>query len=327
MKIKNCPGCLKPNYSSFCPRCVRVIFNDEKIEPIVNIDPELAARTFAVKETRLSISGVQRKHSVVFREGAVKIVISGGRYILKPIPGGRLEYIDFVPANEHLTMQMAKQVFKLKTAECGMLFSKSGEPYYFTKRFDRDISSGKKLIMEDFAQIAGKTEETGGGDYKYSFSYEKMASLIMEFTTAPKIEIEIFFSLIIFNYLFSNGDAHIKNFSIIEDNVTGGRILSPAYDLLSTGIHIPGESDMALDLFEGDFVTTAFKAGSKYTKEDFIVFAQKIGINNKRFTSIYEQFLDRTDKVYEMTDRSFLRDDIKDIYFKRYLERLERLKY
>jgi len=61
MKIKNCPGCLKPNYSSFCPRCIKVLFNGEKIEPIINIDSELAARTYAVKETRLSISGAQRK--------------------------------------------------------------------------------------------------------------------------------------------------------------------------------------------------------------------------------------------------------------------------
>lgn len=155
---------------------------------------------------------------------------------------------------------------------------------------------------------------------------ERMSNLIKEFTTAPKIQIENFFRLIIFNYLFSNGDAHIKNFSIVEDASTGGRILSPAYDLLSTGIHIPLESDMALDLFEGDYMTTAFEAGSKYTREDFIAFAQKTGINNKRFTTIYEPFLERNDKVYELIDRSFLRDDIKEIYFRRYLERLDRLK-
>jgi serine/threonine-protein kinase HipA len=263
----------------------------------------------------------------VFNKGDVNSVVSGGKYILKPVPGGRLENIDSVPANEHLTMQLAKQIFKLKTASSAMLFSQNEEPCYLTKRFDLNGVAGNKLLMEDFAQIAGKSQEIEGPNYKYSFSYEKMASLIYEYASAPKIQIENFFRLIIFNYLFSNGDAHLKNFSLIEDKITGGRILSPAYDLLCTGIHIPGESDTALDFFEGDFMTPEYRAGSKYTKEDFVVLAQKIGINRNRFRTIYEQFLDKTDRVSALISRSFLSEEIKIVYFNKYLEKLNRLKY
>ena len=44
--------------------------------------------------------------------------------------------IDQVPANEHLTMQIAKQVFKLKVAENALIFFQNGEPAHLTKRFD-----------------------------------------------------------------------------------------------------------------------------------------------------------------------------------------------
>lgn len=179
--------------------------------------------------------------------------------------------------------------------------------------------------MEDFAQIAGKTEEKEGINYKYSFSYERLAELVARYTTAPKIEVENFFRLVVFNYLFSNGDAHIKNFSLIEDSMTRGRTLSPAYDLLNTEIHVPRESDMALELFEADFMTEAFKAGSKFTKEDFEVFAKKTGINSKRFSTLYDPLLKMTEKVSDLINSSFLRDDLKAIYFSKYLERRRRL--
>jgi serine/threonine-protein kinase HipA len=53
------------------------------------------------------------------------------------------------------------------------------------------------------------------------------------------------FKLIMFNYLFSNGDARFKNFSIIETGMGDFR-LSPAYDLLNSRLHV-NDSDFALE--------------------------------------------------------------------------------
>lgn len=39
-----------------------------------------------------------------------------------------------------------------------------------------------------------------------------MGELIQRYVPAWKIEMERFFRLVLFNYLFSNGDAHLKNF-------------------------------------------------------------------------------------------------------------------
>jgi serine/threonine-protein kinase HipA len=54
-----------------------------------------------------------------------------------------------------------------------------------------------------------------------------------------------FFRLVMFNFLFSNGDAHLKNFSILETK-DGDFRLAPAYDLLDTRIHIDN-TEFALD--------------------------------------------------------------------------------
>ena len=96
--------------------------------------------------------------------------------------------------------------------------------------------------------------------------------------------------------------------------------------MLNTSIHVPGESDLALELFKDGFVTTAYKAGSKYTKPDFEVFDGRLGINEKRFNTIYNELLTETDKVEEFVSTSFLKNEIKKIYFQNYLNRFDRLK-
>src|SRR5208282_807749 len=116
---------------------------------------------------------------------------------------------------EHVTMQIANQVYKITTAENGLVFFSNDEPAYITRRFDI-VSNGVKLGKEDFASLAGKTEENAGLNFKYDYSYEEIAVLIKQHVAAWKIEMEKFYSLVVFNFMFSNGDAHLKNFSILE---------------------------------------------------------------------------------------------------------------
>ena len=184
------------------------------------------------------------------------------------------------------------------------MYLRYGKISYITRRFDT-LGAGKKLLQEDFAQIANRTEETHGKNYKYEFSYEEIAELMKQHISAYKIEVEKYFKILIFNYLFSNGDAHLKNFSLYRNEEYGDYLLTPFYDLLNTSIHVPGESDLALELFKDGFVTTAYKAGSKYTKGDFEVFDGRLGINEKRFNTIYNELLTETDKVEEFVSTSF----------------------
>ncbi|MEL5367340.1 HipA domain-containing protein, partial [Serratia nevei] len=49
------------------------------------------------------------------------------------------------------------------------------------------------------------------------------------------------------NILLANGDAHVKNWSMIYPNQTDVR-LSPAYDIVTTLAYIPVESEAALNM-------------------------------------------------------------------------------
>ena len=83
----------------------------------------------------------------------------------------------------------------------------------------------EKTLQEDFAQIAERTEETHGKNYKYDFSYEEMAELLKRYVNAYSIEVEKYFNIIFFNYLFSNGDSHLKNFSLFRNEKYGDYLL------------------------------------------------------------------------------------------------------
>lgn len=325
MKITNCPGCLRSGYETYCNVCLQKLFNNQKVSHVLDFTRPEFNRIKRERSGNLSISGIQIKHSVKLIDKELSLSEEKGEYILKPIPTGAYENLDQIPANEHLTMQIAGQIYGLNVSDNGLIFFKDGEVAYLTRRFDV-LSSGKKLLQEDFAQIANRTEETHGKNYKYEFSYEEIAELLKQHVSTYLIEVEKYFKLIIFNYLFSNGDAHLKNFSLYRDEKYGDYLLTPFYDMLNTSIHVPGESDLALELFKDGFVTAAYKAGSKYTKPDFEVFAGRLGMNEKRFNTIYNEMLTENDKVEDFVSKSFLNDEIKKIYFQNYLDRLDRLK-
>jgi serine/threonine-protein kinase HipA len=58
---------------------------------------------------------------------------------------------------------------------------------------------------------------------------------------------ERLFTLIALNCALRNGDAHLKNFGIVYDDVQGEARLAPVYDLVTTSVYLPKDS-MALTL-------------------------------------------------------------------------------
>src|SRR5207248_7188550 len=125
----------------------------------------------------MSISGIQTKISLALHDGRLEMVKSGGQYILKPRPHGAFQRLDMVPINEHLTMQIARQVFKIHAAENALVAFEDGEIAYLVRRFDIQ-PDGQRSLQEDFAQIAGRSEEAHGKNYKYDGSYEEIGQLI-----------------------------------------------------------------------------------------------------------------------------------------------------
>ena len=60
-------------------------------------------------------------------------------------------------------------------------------------------------------------------------------------------DMEKLFTLIALNCALRNGDAHLKNFGIVYDDVQGEARLAPVYDLVTTSVYLPKDS-LALTL-------------------------------------------------------------------------------
>lgn len=320
--VNVCPGTLAEGYTSYSPTCLRNLFNNKKVNHVLPYDTpaqnEQVAEQFMENRKRISISGVQEKLSMLLEKNVLRLTRQGerGTYILKPIPRD-VRQVDQVPANEHLTMQIAKQVYGITTAENAIIFFKDGSPAYVTKRFDVK-PDGSKLGKEDFASLAGKTKDNAGPNFKYDYSYEELGLLFQKYVPAWRIEIEKYFALVVFNYAFSNGDAHLKNFSLLETN-SGDYTLSPAYDLVNTRIHVD-DTDFALNrrLFRDNFQSSAWRKNGHAAASDFIEFGKRIGIQEKRIGLLISPFLERKLLVESLISRSFLDAPAKRTYLLHY---------
>jgi serine/threonine-protein kinase HipA len=317
-KIDVCPSTLAIGFTTYSPIALHNLFEGKNIQPFLPYNSpnknELIAEKFMENRKRISISGVQIKLSFIIEENTLRLVkdMEQGQYILKPIPRD-VKKVDMVPANEHLTMQIARQVYGIPTAENGLIFFKDGTPAYLTKRFDVK-SDGTKWAKEDFATLAGKSKDNAQADFKYLYSYEELGLLFPKYVSEWTIEIEKYFALVIFNYLFSNGDAHLKNFSLLENN-TGNYVLSPAYDLLNTRLHV-SDTDFALNkgLFMDNFQSPAYRKNRHPSAADFEEFGKRIGVNSIRIPEIIAPFLEKHPSVETLINASFLGKSEKKSY-------------
>lgn len=319
-QIKYCPGSLAEGFSTYSRACLNRVFQGKKVYHVLPYDspasnPE-TDELFEENRKFMSISGVQEKFSVLLEKNKLRLANEGerGSYILKPIPqAGKRP--DQMPANEHLTMQIARQIFGIETAENALIFFKNGDPAYITKRFDID-ENGNKLGQEDFASIAGKTPQTHGENYKYSGNYLGLFQLMQTYVPAYKLEAPKLLKILMFNYLFSNGDAHLKNFSLLETKM-GDYRLSPAYDLLNSRIHIE-DKDFALE----DGLLPGNLARGKI-EQQFTTLTEQAGIGEKVFKDIKSRILTHSSPVENMIASSFLNESTKRNYWQSYQGRLK----
>ena len=99
--------------------------------------------------------------------------------------------------------------------------------------------------FEDFCVLNAKRT-----DEKYRGSYEtSIMKRFSQFANSPHLveDMERLFTLIALNCALRNGDAHLKNYGIVYDDVQGEARLAPVYDLVTTSVYLPKDS-MALTL-------------------------------------------------------------------------------
>jgi serine/threonine-protein kinase HipA len=301
--MAQCNGCLKDNIKGFCSSCETILFERSKVIPQLKFNWEDISKRIDGQPMGFSISGVQRK-GFIWKPRGIELVPKmyldeKSQYIVKPMLS-KYNLPDQSPANEHLTMQLAKQLFSIKIAECAFMKFANGTPAYLTKRFDYN-ENGEKLNQEDFVSVLKAS-------HKYtSKTYQDVGEWL-----SPLNRVD-FLRILIFNFITGNGDVHLKNISLLE-TADGDMMLSPSYDLMNTKIHL-ADNLLALNLFK-EFEQTSLPSGEKYSynSEDFIEFGKRIKIKETIISRIIESFDKKENEILTMVDKSFLSDNARRLY-------------
>lgn len=201
------------------------------------------------KENKFSLAGVQMKFSMKEKDGRYNLSKGDalGDWIIKT-PSTRHEN---VPPNEYTAMSLAALVGvdipEIKLVDLDKLdnlpqINLPDESQAFAiRRFDR--LNNERIHMEDFAQILVKYPHE-----KYdSANYEQIGRVIYEYSGDGLADAQQLARRLLVNILLANGDAHLKNWSLLyEDQVTPR--LSPAYDIVTTNVYIENEEKYALNM-------------------------------------------------------------------------------
>jgi len=172
------------------------------------------------------LPGVQDKVSSKMFNAPVKM--ANIDYILKLNP----DAVPFAVENEHYFLGLANDC-GITTSKFELLTDSHGQKALLLKRFDRVVGQETKtrLAAEDACQALNKYPSE-----KYNVEFLDVAEVLISLCPAKAVAGLTLFRQLVFNWLIGNGDAHAKNFSILE-NADGEWMISPAYDLICTAFN------------------------------------------------------------------------------------------
>lgn len=171
-----------------------------------------------------ALSGVQPKVLATIQD---KATLKIDDYIVKSWGDDYKE----LALNEYYCMN----VVKLAKVEVPEFFISDDEKLFIMKRFDK--VDNRYIGFEDMCVLMGKQR-----DDKYEGSYEQIAKVIKTFVSPKykKSSLLQFFKMTYLNFRLKNGDAHLKNFGLIYDDVDNIK-LAPAFDVVSTTVYIKND--------------------------------------------------------------------------------------
>jgi serine/threonine-protein kinase HipA len=220
-------------------------------------------------QVHFSLAGVQMKFSMftVYSHFRLSQTDQLGTWIIKT-PSTRHQD---VPRNEYTMMKLAAlagvDIPEIALVPMDRLqglpaINLPNESEAFAiKRFDRDDDQ-RRVHTEDFAQVLFKYahDKYGGANF------ENIGRIIYEYTGHGLANLQEMARRLLVNILLANGDAHLKNWSLIyADKITPE--LAPAYDIVFTKAYIKNEKAISLNLAGTknytDFSLTHFEAWAK----------------------------------------------------------------
>ena len=284
----------------FHKACSRKMYGMKEVPELPYTRNDLNDLARQVIRSQTTLTGVQAKLSLDINKGTAgvtdRFTIVGlwGRYILKP----QTDRFASLPEVEDLTMHLA-ELAKIKVVPHSLIRFADGELCYITRRIDR-TEKGEKLPMEDMCQLTERLTE-----HKYKGSYEQIAKAIQRFSSVPKLDLVNYWEQVVFSWITGNADMHLKNFSLYS-TVKGNYTLTPAYDMLSTALVMPEDTEELALALNGK--------KRKLKKSDFITAMQASGLEEKVVENIFRKFLKVKNKWFDFINLSFLSDDMKERY-------------
>lgn len=207
----------------------------------------------------VSVSGIQQKMSLEAIRRNTKQTAS---YIAKGFDAS--EY-PCLAANEFLCMQTIKQA-GIAVAQTSLSEDSS---VLLVRRFDVS-EQGYFLGMEDFTSLRQYSVED-----KYKGSYAAIAQIIRQISGRPDEDLIHFFNQLAASCILKNGDAHLKNFSVLYHDEYDVR-LAPVYDVLDTSIYRVGTQGI-FDAYDDTLALNLTNHGKKTypSKNTLLDFAEK----------------------------------------------------
>ena len=134
---------------------------------------------------------------------------------------------------------------------------------------------------------------------------KQAAKAIQRFSSVPKLDMVNYWEQVVFSWITGNADMHLKNFSLYSKE-QGKYVLTPAYDMLSTALVMPEDTE--------ELALTLNGKKRKIKKTDFVASMQFSGLEDKIIENIFNKFMKAKDKWFEFIDLSFLPDGMKESF-------------
>ena len=293
---------LEEGQVDFHPACARKIFGSDSAPILPYTRNNMSDLARQVIRTSASVTGVQAKMSLDVNRGGknepAKFTIVGlwGKYIFKP----QSSKYPCLPELEDLTMKMAEAAH-IRTARHTLIRLADGELGYLTLRMDRS-RKGEKISMLDMCQLTNRLTE-----HKYYGTYQQLADTIKKYSSAPMLDVQRFWEVVLFSWITGNSDMHCKNFSLV-DTGNGEYALAPAYDLLAVLLADPADTEeMAM----------SFEVGGKksgFDRNTFMSAFIQSGIPATVADKMIERLKNNLPAWEDLVGQSFLPDKMKDDY-------------
>jgi serine/threonine-protein kinase HipA len=253
----------------------------EQAPPRLNVD-DLSKIRFSdllaelgIRPERVALPGVQEKVSTAMLN--LPVAQAGDRFILKLTPP---EY-PHLAENESFFLAAAR-TSGLAVADTRLVFDAEATPGLLMRRFDRVTVAGRPiaLAVEDACQVAARPPAD-----KYVIAADAALGGLAAVCDARPVAARALLLQLVFAYVSGNGDAHAKNFSVLQEPDGEWRV-APAYDMPSSQPY--GDTTMAMPMrgrVSGDF------GGS-----DFVELGIAIGLPPKAARRVIDGVVERADR-------------------------------